>query len=121
MAISQEQADGATRAALSVYEKLPQAVKPLPKQFNVLAACVLIFGSHLPGDKEQASEGDMRYEVISLGLGTKCVGPSTIDRHGTVLRDSHAEVRRCKALSWPLILSHRCLRAEAHSWYFTMP
>jgi hypothetical protein len=78
------------------YAKLNDNCKPKVDEWTVLSA----FVAHFPDDTIQ---------VLSLGLGNKCIGMDAMRLDGTVVNDSHAEVVARRALLLFLYneLSHR--------------
>lgn len=63
---------------INKYKSLPKTGKPTAQEWTILAAIVQLNGK---------SE-----EVVSLGLGTKCLGSTKLCSKALALSDSHAEV-----------------------------
>lgn len=63
-----------------LYTKLPKTGKPVEKEWTILS-CVVQYDT---------SSG--KYDVVSLGTGSKCIGAVKMTPEGTLLNDSHAEV-----------------------------
>lgn len=64
---------------LKKFKSLPKTGKPKPNEWTVLAAIVM----EVKPDK---------FEVTSLGTGSKCIGSSLMSEKGDILNDSHAEI-----------------------------
>lgn len=66
---------------LNFYEKLPNAKRVLKStEWTILSAIVM------------QNENDNKFEVVSMGTGTKCIGSSMLTAKGNILNDFHAEV-----------------------------
>ncbi|CAO1384296.1 unnamed protein product [Diamesa serratosioi] len=61
------------------FNKLPNAKKTLKdNEWTILSAIVI--------------ERENKYEVVSLGTGTKCIGSMLLSDKGDILNDSHSEI-----------------------------
>lgn len=100
-------------AALAHWASLPKNGKPQPNEHTVVAAFVLqspggaIHSSSEGCSSKSAQEVDgnvsvgapgMRFDVVALGSGTKCLSAAARTPDGTLLNDSHAEVIARRAL-----------------------
>lgn len=63
---------------LDCFKTLPKTGKPNFDEWTVLSAIV--------------KENNSNFEVVSLGTGSKCIGRTSLSKHGDILNDSHAEV-----------------------------
>ncbi|KAI8043131.1 tRNA-specific adenosine deaminase 1 [Drosophila gunungcola] len=68
------------KPCLDKFESLPKTGKPTANQWTVLAG-VLEFNRKTGNS-----------QLVALGCGTKCIGPSKLCPKGFILNDSHAEV-----------------------------
>lgn len=78
--LSNEKVNDIVNSCLYLYTKLPKTGKPVEKEWTVLSCVVQYDGS------------SDRYDVVSLGTGSKCIGAGKMTPDGTLLNDSHAEV-----------------------------
>ncbi len=85
-------------AVIRKYNELPKGGKPNATEWTILAGIVAI--------EKTGESPDARLAVVSIGTGTKCLGPSKLCCKGQVLNDSHGEVlaRRAfiRAVHWQL-------------------
>ena len=100
-------------AALAHWASLPKNGKPQPNEHTVVAAFVLqspggaVYSRSEGYTSKPAQEGDgnasmgapgMRFDVVALGSGNKCLSAAARTPDGTLLNDSHAEVIARRAL-----------------------
>lgn len=78
--LSNEIVNEIVNSCLYLYTKLPKTGKPVEKEWTVLS-CVV-----------QYDVSSDRYDVVSLGTGSKCIGAVKMTPDGTIVNDSHAEV-----------------------------
>lgn len=72
------------RAVLDQYAGLPRNGKPGPGEWTILAGIV--------ASRETEGGGELELAVVSLGTGSKCLGPSKMKQGGRLINDSHGEV-----------------------------
>ncbi|KAM6946295.1 tRNA-specific adenosine deaminase 1 [Aplochiton taeniatus] len=76
-------ADEIAKLCYNRFHELPKRGKPEPgREWTLLAGVV----------KVSLSANNVEKEVVSLGIGTKCIGRNAMSSNGDVLNDSHAEV-----------------------------
>ncbi len=101
--IDESLADAIAFLVLDKYRELREPNRNLP-WFKVLAGVVMIRRN----DHKTA-------EVVVLATGTKCVETKNVQRNGTVILDSHAEILTKRAFQRYLYSQLELLRAKADS------
>jgi tRNA-specific adenosine deaminase 1 len=91
---------GVVDAVLQIFNSIPANGKPqLSEEFTILAGIVALVDG-------------VRYRVLSLATGTKCVGLGLLDEEGRVLHDSHAEVLAKRGFQRYLLRTLRHLKVN---------
>lgn len=109
-------ADRVAGLCLEKFRGLPGKGKPIAgKEWTLLSGVVQRQQSRCGGTDES------RLKVVSLATGTKCLGANKLCAKGTVVNDSHAEVKRYQVASHALSVTPiKICRIKCRSIYGTI-
>ncbi|XP_013164474.1 PREDICTED: tRNA-specific adenosine deaminase 1 [Papilio xuthus] len=79
-ALSKELVDKIALECIELYRKVPKIGKPAAGEWNVLSSVVRL------------NTETQKFDVVSLGTGSKCIGATKMSPEGVKVHDSHAEV-----------------------------